>query len=78
MAGKPQDQQMVRNKRIANVSDGEPVYDEQMSLYDNGGSLVVGLTSFGKKLHRLQKGEDVTVEIYDSGIWIDCGGDRHE
>ena len=46
-------------------------------MYDNSGSLVVGITSFGRKLHRLTRDDTVTVEVYDSGIWIDTG-DRDE
>lgn len=73
MAGKPEDSQMVREARMSAIDGGEPIHDEEMSVYDNSGSLVVGVTSFGRKLHRLTGDDTVTVEVYDSGIWIDTG-----
>lgn len=74
MAGKPEDRQMVRNVRADRTEPGEPIHDEEMSVYDNSGSLVVGVTSFGRKLHRLTGDDTVTVEVYDDGIWIDTRG----
>jgi len=65
---------MVRNARATETNAGEPIHDEEMSVYDNGGTLVVGVTSFARKLHRLTREDTVTVEVYDSGIWIDTEG----
>lgn len=65
---------MVRTARSTNTEDGEPIHDEEMSIYDNSGSLVVGVTSFARKLHRLSREDSVTVEVYDEGIWIDMEG----
>jgi len=78
MAGKPEDQPMVRNQRIAEADSGEPMYDQEMSVHDNGGMLMVGVTSFASKLHRLTCDDSVVVEVYDGGIWIDTGGDNDE
>lgn len=71
MAGKPEDRPMVRTARTNDADAGEPIHDEEMSVYDNGGTLVVGVTSFASKLHRLTRDDSVTVEVYENGIWID-------
>jgi hypothetical protein len=78
MAGKPQDKPMIREHRQAEANAGDPIHDEEMSVYDNGGTLVVGVTSFARKLHRLTRDDTVTVEVYDGGIWIDTGGEADE
>jgi len=65
---------MVRNARAALTPEGDALHKEDVSVYDNGGHFVVGVTSFGRKLHRLADGGDVTVEVYEEGIWIDTGG----
>jgi len=74
MAGRPDDSQMVRNARAALTPEGDPLHEEDVSVYDNGGHFVVGVTSFARKLHRLSDDGDVTVEVYEEGIWIDTGG----
>lgn len=66
---------MIRNERSAAAEAGEPIHDEDMSVYDNGGTLVVGVTSFARKYHRLTKHDTVTVEVHDGGIWIGVGSD---
>jgi hypothetical protein len=74
MAGKPQDHPMIQNERAKRADGGEPLYDEEMSLYNNGGSVVVGVTSFACKVHSLALGDTVRVETYPDGIWIDVEG----
>ena len=77
MAGRPDDSQMVREARIELTADGDPLHEEDVSVYNNGGHYVVGVTSFGRKLHALTDGADVTVEVYEDGIWLDTeGGDE--
>jgi len=66
---------MVRDLREQETDDSSPIHTEEMSVYDNGGSFVVGVTSFGRKLHQLAAGERVTVEIYADGIFIATGGE---
>jgi len=74
MAGNPEDRQMVRSQRLKDTRDEEPLHEQDVSAYDNGGHFVCGLTSFARKLHRLDETPEVTVEVYRDGIWIDTGG----
>jgi len=74
MGGKPQDQPMIRNERASRADGGEPMYDPEMSLYPNGGSVSVTIPSAARKIHNWECGDDVVVEIYPDGIWIGAGG----
>jgi len=78
MAGKPQDRQMIQNERAKRADGGEPMYDPEMSIYDNGGSLVIGIPSVAQKIHGFTKGDKPNVEIHPDGIWIGAGGGGDE
>lgn len=73
MAGKPQDRQMIQNERAKRADGGQPMYDPEMSIYDNGGSVVIGIPSVAQKIHNFASGDTATVEIYPDGIWIGRG-----
>lgn len=73
MAGKPQDNPMIQEERASRADGGQPMYDPDMSMYDNGGSVVVAIPSSARKIHGFEAGDDVTVEIYPDGIWIGAG-----
>jgi hypothetical protein len=75
MAGRPQNRPTIREERARRADGGEPLNSEQRSVHRNGGSLVIGVTSYAVKTHSLSGGDDVTVETYAEGIWIDLGGD---
>jgi len=74
MAGKPQDHPMIRDERATRADDGEPLYDTEMSLMQNGGSVSITIPSMSRKMHSFAAGEEATVEIYPDGIWIHNGG----
>jgi len=74
MAGVPEDRPTIRDERARRADGGEPLNSEEMSLCWNGNSLVVGVTSFALKTHRLSDDDDVVVECYQDGIWIGVGG----
>jgi hypothetical protein len=65
---------MVRNARAAMRDDDEPLHEEDVSVYDNGGHVVAGLTSFARKLHTIEPGDQIHVEVYRDGIVIETGG----
>jgi hypothetical protein len=76
MAGQPQDRPAIRNERLRRADGGEPLNTEEgRSIRWQGNSLVVGLTSFAVKTHGITDDDEVTVETYPDGIWIDIGGD---
>ena len=67
---------MIQQERAKRADGGEPMYDPDMSMYRNGGSLVVGIPSTAQKILDFETGE-YTVEIYPDGIWISAeGGDE--
>jgi len=74
MAGKPQSRPTIRDERARRADGGEPLNSEEMSLRWQGNSLVVGITSYALKTHRLSDDDDVVVECYQDGIWIGVGG----
>jgi hypothetical protein len=78
MAGEPHEQPGIRKERARRADGGEPLYSEDRSVYRNGNSMVVGVTSYAVKTHSLNSGDDVVVETYPAGIWIDLGGGENE
>jgi hypothetical protein len=78
MVGKPQDRQMIRNKRATISNGGEPEWTEHMTLQENGNSTAVTIPSTACKIHDLAVGDGVAVEVYSNGIFIPLGGDDAE
>lgn len=78
MAGKPQDRPVIREERASRADGGDPMYDPEMSLYDNSGSLVVTIPSTVQDIHGFDIGDEVTLEIYPDGIWIGAGDETDE
>ena len=74
MAGKPEDRPMVQRELANRADDGEPLYDTDMSLIDNGGSVAVTVPSMARKIHGFTLGDGANIEIYADGIWISPGG----
>jgi len=74
MAGRPQNRPTIRDERARRADGGEPLNSEQRSVHQEGNSLVVGVTAYAVKTHSLSGDDDVTVETYADGIWIDLGG----
>ena len=64
---------MIRDERATRADDGEPLYDTEMSLMQNGGSVSITIPSMSRKMHSFAAGEEATVEIYPDGIWITSG-----
>lgn len=65
---------MVQDQRAAETDIGEPIHTEAVCPYDNGGHFVVGVTSFARKFHSVTAGDELTVEVYHNGIFIDTSG----
>lgn len=65
---------MVQQQRDAAADDGEPLFDEEMSLQPRGGSVQVTIPSTGAKILGLEPGMTRCVEVYREGIWIPRGG----
>jgi len=78
MAGKPQDNPMIQDERASRADGGTPMYDPEMSLYDNSGSLVVAIPSTARKVLDFEAGDSARVEIYPDGIWIGSEGETDE
>jgi len=76
MAGKPHERPQIRKERARRADGGEPLNSERRSVHWSGNSLVVGLTSYAVKTHSLDSDDDVVVETYPAGIWIDFDGGR--
>lgn len=74
MAGKPQERPGIQERRASRADGGEPLYDPELSLYNNNGSVVVAIPPSARNIHGLEIGDKVTVEIYRDGIWIGSGG----
>ena len=74
MAGRPQNRPTIRDERARRADGGEPLNSEERSVHWDGNSLVVGVTAYAVKTHSLTTDDDVTVETYAEGIWIDLGG----
>lgn len=70
MAGKPQERPAIQEERASRADGGEPLYDPELSLYNNNGSVVVAVPPSARNIHDLEIGDKVIVEIYRDGIWI--------
>lgn len=70
MAGKPQERPAIQEGRASRADGGEPLYDPELSLYNNNGSVVVAVPPVARNIHGLEIGDTVTVEIYRDGVWI--------
>lgn len=73
MAGKPQDSSIIKQERASRADGGEPMYDPEMSLYPNNGSLVMTIPTTVRDIHGFETGDKVTIEVYSDGIWIGAG-----
>jgi len=62
---------MIQNERAKRADGGEPMYDPEMSIYDN-------IPSVAQKIHGFTKGDTPNVEIHPDGIWIGAGGGGDE
>ena len=78
MAGKPQCRPDIVDERARRADGGEPLYSDSRLVLESGDSFVVGLTAFGCKVHQIDKGQEVGIEIHADGIWIDIGGQGDE
>jgi len=78
MAGQPQSRPSIRKERARRADGGEPLNSEKMSIRWDGNSLVVGVTAFGSKTHHITAQDEVIVETYRDGIWIDVGASVDE
>ena len=67
---------MIQHERAKRADGGQPMYDPLMSIYGNGGSVVIGIPSVAQKIHNFRCGDKARVEIYPDGIWI--GADTDE
>jgi len=66
----PETSDMIRQELGKRADGGEPLFDADRSLFDQGGSIGVTLTAHGRDTHDMQSGEDVNVEVHPDGIWI--------
>lgn len=74
MAGRPEDKPMVREERKRRAAAvGEPLYDRNQSLSQMGNSGVVTIPVTARDILGIDVGDDVSVEVYDDGIWISDG-----
>lgn len=77
MAGNPEDHPMVRNERKQRAQEtGEPLYSPELSVYQNGNGLVIGVPSVASDILDIDAGDSQTVEIHRHGIWIPCDTDE--
>ncbi len=67
----PETNQIIRNERRKRADGGEPLHDDDRSLFQRGGSIAVTLTAIGRDIHGLDADGDVTVMVYPDGIWIE-------
>ena len=75
MAGRPEDKPMVREERKRRAAAvGEPLYDREQSLSQMGNSGVVTIPVTAREILGFDIGDDLTVEVYDDGVWIQGGG----
>ena len=75
MAGRPEDKPMVREERKRrSAAAGEPLFDRDQSLSQMGNSGVVTIPVTARDILGIDVGDDVSVEVYDDGIWISDGG----
>ncbi|GEM_PF-5930137 len=63
-----------RHKQRADGGTAMPLYGESRTVMAVGNSLAVGLTSYARKTHGVEKGDTVEIETYPEGIWISVGG----
>jgi hypothetical protein len=78
MGTHPQNREQIRQRRQQRAADGEPFNSESMSVRWDGDSLVIGLTAYGVKTHDITDDDELSVEVYPGGIWIDAGGGCNE
>jgi hypothetical protein len=77
MSGNPEDHPMVRNERKQRAkATGEPLYSPELSVYRSGNGLVIGVPSVASDILGINAGDDRTVEIHQTGIWIPCDTDE--
>lgn len=70
MGGKPSRQPHIAKKRRQVAEIGECLNSEEMSVRWAGNSLVIGLTSYGVDTHDIDDSDELTVETYPGGIWV--------
>jgi hypothetical protein len=74
MGTQPQNREQIRKRRQQRAADGGRLNSENMSVRWDGDSLVIGLTAYAVKTHDITDDDDLDVETYPEGIWIDLGG----
>lgn len=68
----------IREQREKLADGGEPLFDEPRLVQQRNTSLYVNLTKYGVQTLNLTKGQEVTVEIFRNGIWIEPAGEKDE
>lgn len=53
----------------------QPLNSLPRRVQPNGNSLYVNLTKYGAETHDISAGDEVSVETYPSGIWIEVDDD---
>jgi len=77
MANEPEDYPMVRNERKQRAQTaGEPLFSPELSVYQSGNGLVIGVPSIASDILNIDAGDSQTVEIHRHGIWIPCDADE--
>jgi len=64
----------IQEERCKRADGGEPINTETRTAFDNNGGMCSNLTDFGTKLHGIESGDEVRIEVHEDGIWIEPGG----
>jgi len=72
----PQCSKTLRSHREQQAQEGEPLNSEDRIVQKRGDSLYINATNFGAKTHGLEKGTEVTVNVFAKGIWIEVAADE--